>query len=139
MYISTLWGPAWNDREGAGTGVRLGKALRWQLGALRQHCHIQVGQGGDVDKHPARSVVCCQHGPERPSWSHLIVPGSGEGGGCTQHYPCLTVMVLGTPRRFVASLLGIGQGRRGWGRVLASPSLKLHTPVSAAGSKHTPP
>lgn len=55
------------------------EALLWYLGALKQHHHIQVAQGCDVmDAQPTRSVVHCQPGPERPSWSHLI-PGSGEG------------------------------------------------------------
>lgn len=63
--------------------MQLGKALHWQLRALRQHYHIQAGQGCDVmDEHPTRSVVCCQHGPisspalERGVGVHGITPAS---------------------------------------------------------------
>lgn len=85
------------------------EALLWHLGPLRQQHHVQVGQGCDVvDEHPTGSVVRCQPGPERPSWSHLI-PGSGERGSA-QYYPYLTMMVLGAPRRFVASFLDLGLG-----------------------------
>lgn len=84
-------------------GYSWGEGLRWPLGALRRHCHVQLEPGFRVlDECLTRSMAGCQPGPERPP--RPLSHPRPLGGGRARHSPYLTVTVLGAPGRAVTFL-----------------------------------